>query len=119
MPTGFVFVDDANFDVSGIAEIKNFLPASEYFDILPNPASFNHQIKFQLDKTNSVRINIYDNEGKLIKRVVNQTLRPGLYNINWNGKDERGTPIPNGIYYGVLAKEGAQHSIKKFVQTSK
>jgi hypothetical protein len=76
------------------------------FHIAPNP--FVSTIMFQTDyKTNSI-ITIYNTAGKLIKTLS----KPPLI---WNGQDEKGNKIPEGIYF-VNAKIGNQIITKKIVK---
>ena len=115
-PGGFVFVDDVNFEVSATTERVNPVKtASEYFTILPNIASSIHQFRFQLVKATGVRINIYDNVGKKVKSLITQILNPGSHNSIWEGDDDNCYPVPTGIYYGVLEKDGHKPEIKKLV----
>jgi hypothetical protein len=78
------------------------------FEIAPNP--FVSSVMFQTDNKNNPIIKIYDRTGKLIKTI----LKPPLI---WNGQDEKGNKIPEGIYF-IKAKIGDQMITKKIVKLS-
>jgi len=48
-------------------------------------------------------ITIYNIKGQLVKRIMKGTQSPGIYNVIWNGKDETGNSISNGIYFYQLS----------------
>jgi len=115
-PGGFIFVDDANFDISAIAESKNrVIPTPEYFVNSPNPFSSIHRLRFQINNVMPVRLSIYDNSGKLVKTLLEKTLNPGSYWVNWNGVNEDNRLVSAGIYYTVLVKGGYPAEIRKII----
>jgi hypothetical protein len=65
----------------------------------PNPFKGFTQINYGVPYTMAVNIAIYNPLGQLIKTLVDETRGPGSYTINWNGKDNRNRPVPEGIYF--------------------
>ena len=47
----------------------------------PNPATGHTVISFQINATNNVRISIFDQKGKLVKRVLDERREPGEHQV--------------------------------------
>ena len=43
-------------------------------------------------------LKIYNLQGNLVKTLVNDIKQAGFYNLIWDGRDERGKPVPSGVY---------------------
>jgi hypothetical protein len=104
---------DIILQTQGINENQNAGISSSYFHIYPNPFSKSTVISYsslvikdQLPVTNDLQcpaLRIYDVSGRLVKdfsRFTLDALRPTL--LSWDGKDEKGKPMPSGIYFVQL-----------------
>jgi outer membrane protein assembly factor BamB len=60
----------------------------------PNPFNPNTTINIQISSTCEVRLVVYDVLGKEIDVLVNQILKPGNYDVNWNA-----AKYSSGAYY--------------------
>lgn len=49
-----------------------------------------------------VGIRIYSLAGRLVRVLVNEQMQPGVYEIGWDGVDERGRPAGPGVYIAVM-----------------
>lgn len=78
--------------------------------IWPNPARGEVSIRFretqfrEASNQGEADLSIYDATGRLITTL---TLAP---NLRWNGCDERGKPVPAGVYFGSVGRE-----VQKFI----
>lgn len=65
----------------------------------------NEEIHFELSQdSSSVFINIYDETGSLVKYIENGPLGEGKQSVEWDGTDNGGNPLPEGIYkFEVMA----------------
>jgi flagellar hook assembly protein FlgD len=62
-----------------------------------------------LAEASNVRIAVYDILGKRVKTLYNGFLAAGHHQLQWDGRDDSGTPAPTGIYvYRLNDKEGNQ-----------
>ncbi|MCX7995956.1 MAG: T9SS type A sorting domain-containing protein [candidate division WOR-3 bacterium] len=69
----------------------------------PNPFSGSTEIKYYIRSANvKTSLNIYDINGNLIKRLVDEVKREGWHSVKWDGKDEYGRPAGNGVYISRL-----------------
>jgi hypothetical protein len=44
-------------------------------------------------------LKIFDLSGRLVRTLVNETLKPGHYKVDWDGRDDSGNSISAGIYF--------------------
>ncbi|MDQ3019319.1 MAG: T9SS type A sorting domain-containing protein [Bacteroidota bacterium] len=63
----------------------------------PNPFNPNTVITYQLAVTDYVSLKIYNNPGKEVASLINETQSAGNYKINFDGSN-----LPGGIYYYKL-----------------
>jgi flagellar hook assembly protein FlgD len=47
--------------------------------------------------------------------LENQQKRPGVYSIRWDGADDRGRLVPNGVYFYRLDVPGLSQTRKAVV----
>jgi len=86
----------------------------------PNPfeikdgQSLQTTIAYQLNHREDVSLKIYNAIGQELKVLVSGTKSPGKYSVQWNGKDDRGHFLPNGIYFYKL-KIGNQQKTRKLI----
>lgn len=64
----------------------------------PNPFKNVTTISFVLNEAKPIRIKIYDMQGKVIKKLLDEKTEKGKHNILWNGKDSTGNGCGSGIY---------------------
>ncbi len=72
----------------------------------PNPFNPETTIRFQLAEPSHVRLSIFNTLGRKIRELVNNRYTPGNYGVHWDGKDENGNLVANGIYYYQLRAGG-------------
>lgn len=66
----------------------------------PNPFNPTTTIQYAIPANYSgqITLKIYDLRGALIRSLVNQAAKPGLYSAIWDGNDEKGKKVSSGIY---------------------
>lgn len=85
-------------------------PSFELSQNSPNPVKQNTVIRFQLNSTGLVSLELFDILGNLVLSLLNQEMKAGTHSIPL----ETGT-IPNGIYFYVLKKEGFSRTKKMVI----
>lgn len=65
----------------------------------PNPFNPSTEIEFSLNKSENVRLEIFDITGKSIKVLLNDNLDSGNHKISWNGKNNFDELLPTGVYF--------------------
>lgn len=87
-------------------EIPNRFSLSQNY---PNPFNPATVINFQVPTLNQVKLAVYDLLGKEIAELVNESLKYGVYEIEFNGSNQ-----PSGIYFYRL-QAGDYTETKKMV----
>jgi len=71
----------------------------------PNPFSNQTKFTFELSSNAQVLISIYTVGGKKIKRIDNKSYQQGFHQVDWNGRNQFGSLLANGVYiYKIIAK---------------
>ncbi|MFQ6675523.1 MAG: right-handed parallel beta-helix repeat-containing protein, partial [Fidelibacterota bacterium] len=87
-------------------DIKDLIPGS--FALHPNyPNPFNPvtRIRFEVPEPARVRMTIYDILGREVISLVDKSLKPGYYEVAWDGRDSQGNHASSGMYiYRFRAK---------------
>ena len=65
----------------------------------PNPFNLNTTIPIKVSTNDYMHINIFNSNGKLVKKLFNGELLIGQYNFRWNGLDEFNKMVGSGIYF--------------------
>jgi hypothetical protein len=88
----------------GIQPISTEIPTKfELFQNYPNPFNPVTKIRFDIpllrgvSEGRGVLLRIYDILGKEIAKLVNEDLKPGTYEIDWNAEN-----YPSGVYFYSL-----------------
>jgi YVTN family beta-propeller protein len=77
------------------------------FDAYPNPSRDHVVFRYQLPKnSSSVRLDIYDITGRLVKRFNMGEQEPGYYELNWDGANV------SGVYFYKLSSDDHQTTKK-------
>jgi hypothetical protein len=96
------------------ADIKPLYTSSE-IHISPNP--FNTQVNF--DFTNieitDIELSIYNLQGQMIRKLNYDQLQAGDQNLSWDGKNEKGISVKQGMYFYQL-NIGEQNSSGKIIK---
>jgi endonuclease/exonuclease/phosphatase family metal-dependent hydrolase len=78
---------------------QNFKILSNY----PNPFNPVTTIEFQLDRTTTGELVIYDLSGRRLVQLWNGPINRGIMNqVQWTGRDGEGNLLPGGIYFARL-----------------
>lgn len=93
--------------VIGISNIGSEIPGSfSLYQNYPNPFNPVTKIKFDIPSFKNVsepkvKLIIYDMLGREIAVLVNENLKPGTYDVNWNGSE-----FASGVYFYKLEANG-------------
>lgn len=75
----------------------------QLYDNYPNPFNPETIIRFTVNQSQKINLNIFNAQGRLINRLVNRNLQPGEYLIKWNGTDRHNQRVASGIYFYQLS----------------
>ncbi|NOS85301.1 MAG: T9SS type A sorting domain-containing protein, partial [Ignavibacteria bacterium] len=99
-----------NANQVGITPINSEIP-DEYSlsQNYPNPFNPVTNINFQLPRSGSVKLTVFDMLGKEVETLVNENLNAGTYNADWNASNHS-----SGVYFYKI-QAGDFSEIKKMV----
>jgi hypothetical protein len=65
----------------------------------PNPFHGATKFRFALTRPGHVCLSVYDVAGKLVTQLMNGRQPAGEQWTTWNGHDDKGVPVPAGVYF--------------------
>ncbi len=72
----------------------------------PNPFRASTSVRYELATPGQVRLRIYDVQGRLVRRLVEEEQGIGAYEIAWDGQSETGGRAAAGTYFMRLEAPG-------------
>ncbi len=78
-------------------------PARAALSLSPNPAGGLVRIGYRVPSRQPVRVTIYDSAGQCVRALPARRLSAGPQATFWDGHDERGRPVPRGLYFVEVA----------------
>ena len=87
------------------------------FDLLqnyPNPFNPETVIDFRIKEACDVVLVVYTVKGETIRTLVKDYRDAGSYSVVWDGRDDRGSRVPSGIYFYRM-EAGTTHLYRKMI----
>lgn len=95
---------------TNVRNLSNEIPSKfSLYQNYPNPFNTSTNIKFQITKTENVKIIVYDLLGKEVAVLVNKKLHAGIYEVRFDGSG-----LASGLYYCKL-EAGDYTEVKKMI----
>ncbi|HEY2955396.1 MAG TPA: FG-GAP-like repeat-containing protein [Candidatus Eisenbacteria bacterium] len=80
--------------------------------IAPNPSRSLSVVRYVLPRAGAIRLSIHDLLGRRVAALVDGFEEAGAHSAAWDGRDERGTAVPAGIYWARLEAGGERVASK-------
>ncbi len=78
----------------------------------PNPFNPSTHIRYRIPETALVSISVYNALGQKIRQLLDQQPQgAGIYEVQWNGRDDNGQPATSGLYFYVFRAKTAERVI--------
>ncbi len=104
--------------ITSVESNTNYLPDKfELGQSYPNPFSSSTAIPYQLKKGSDVRVTIFDILGKEARKFLVGSQTAGSHNILWDGRNNFGKRVANGIYFYRL-QAGDESQVGKMIFNS-
>lgn len=94
-------------DVSGVAE-QDPPRATGIVAAVPNPFNPTLAVTFELDRAGSVSVDVFDLQGRRVRRLWAGDLAAGRHDLAWDGSDDSGRRLASGTYVLRLAVPGGR-----------
>ena len=105
--------DPHSFVVGTLSTDEDLIPTEFVLDqSYPNPFNPTTNIRFGIPSSAFVSINIYDVTGRLINKLLHQSVEAGYHNLQWDATNLYGEEVSTGLYFYVLETDD-------FIQTRK
>jgi len=99
---------NANLDLA--AEIRtgssaqHSVPAASFLNsCFPNPFNPSTTLEYGLALAGHVSISVFDLRGRQVRQLVDEVKLPGLYSVEWDGTDARGSRLASGVYLARMS----------------
>ncbi|MCC7429851.1 T9SS type A sorting domain-containing protein [bacterium] len=86
-------------DPSSVSDDSNVPKEFSLKQNYPNPFNPTTTISYDLKNETFVKLNVYDVKGKLVKILVNKVENASSHSVVWDGTDNSGKSVSNGIYF--------------------
>tara|TARA_X000000950_G_scaffold282095_1_gene380173 strand:- start:1786 stop:2523 length:738 start_codon:yes stop_codon:yes gene_type:complete len=99
-----------------LSSVNDYVPQSVSIKSnYPNPFNPSTTILVIVSQSDYMQINIFDSNGKLVKKLFNGELSTGQYSFRWNGSDKYNTMVSSGIYFCKVINNNNILSSQKMV----
>ncbi len=85
-----------------------------FYGAHPNPCHGAAVIRYATATAGPVALTIFDLSGRRVRMLHNAHASPGEHQFVWDGRDDRGAPVPAGVYFHRLAV-GSFESVKRLL----
>jgi hypothetical protein len=72
----------------------------------PNPFNPATTIAMEIPRESSVRVGIYDLQGRRVRELYSGQLDRGTHTFRWDGRDDASRGVAGGVYFFRLEAEG-------------
>ena len=96
-------------DGSGTSKKRRFAPSEQVLPAAPaapslgqnrpNPFNPTTVIAYETPRAGMARIDIYDADGALVRRLVDGVVSAGAHTTSWDGTDAHGRRVASGVYF--------------------
>jgi len=73
----------------------------------PNPFRSATRLSYAVPREMNLSLSVYDDAGRKVKNLFSGLARPGVRTATWDGRDEQGRRVGQGIYFYRLESEDA------------
>ena len=103
---------------TAVSAIEGELPESYSLgNAYPNPFNPETAILFSLPWEVDVQVTVYNQQGQMVRSLVNDTMGPGKFQVTWDGRDDNGVEVATGVYlYRIEAPNLSLHKKVTFLK---
>jgi len=93
---------------TGTTDVAGGVPAVAFLgQNAPNPAVGATTIAFGLPRAGVIALDVFDTQGRLVKRLADGAFPAGVHQLRWDGRDQGGARLGAGLYfYRLVTPEG-------------
>jgi hypothetical protein len=72
----------------------------------PNPFRGATRLRYTVPREMRLSLSVYDRTGRRVKRLFSGLAQPGVRTAAWDGRDDQGRRVAQGVYFWRLESEG-------------
>jgi hypothetical protein len=87
-----------------ISAIEDKISPSKYrlHQNYPNPFNPSTVISFEIQGKEKVSLKVYDNQGRFVRSLLDNTMHAGKHELSWDGRNNQGVSVSAGVYYYTI-----------------
>jgi hypothetical protein len=89
------------------------VPATSRLLVSPNPSPGACSFRFNARGGQRTEIRLHDLNGHLMRRLFDDATASGERRLDWDGKNESGRPVPNGVYFASIVHPGGSTTTQR------
>jgi hypothetical protein len=113
----FILIEAGNNIISNVEDRSN---ASGKFGLIsnsPNPFNPLTTIHYSLKKKENVTLHVHNISGQRVRTLIEDQRQPaGEYHVDWDGRDDQGCLISNGVYFCKIQVGGFSQTQKMILE---
>ena len=78
----------------------------------PNPFNAETKVEFTLNRNSNMKLYLYDMIGRPVTTLLDGDMAAGTHTVNWSASDNKGRPLPSGVYLIKLSVQDQFRVIK-------
>lgn len=79
-------------------ETRNYSGEIKFYQNYPNPFNTQTTFSYELSGRAHVRLIVYDLLGSQVRVLIDGIQNPGIHQVTWDGRNERGNEVSSGVY---------------------
>lgn len=91
---------------------ENIPHSFQLYQNYPNPFNSKTIIRFELDKSAKIKIDIFDITGTKVCTIAQDIFKSGKHELYWNGSNLQGIKVSSGLYFCRLITNKEMKTIK-------
>jgi agmatine deiminase len=91
--------------LSSLADLNPNSSSCRIESVMPNPFSEMTRISFSVQESSKTNLVVYNLQGQIVIKLIDQNYPQGTYEIKWDGKNASGNKVPSGVYLLKLATD--------------
>lgn len=96
-----------NVSTGAVAGVPAFHAEELAFSsVAPNPSTGSARLSYTLPRAGEVSLAILDLQGRIVRTIAAGTQGPGVHGVVWDGRDDSGRAVSQGLYFARLGFEG-------------
>jgi hypothetical protein len=99
---------------TAVQEEGDLVRSGRFVEITPNPFLGTAGIRFGIENSGPVEVAIYSQSGARVTTLFDGACDEGQHELTWNGRDDAGTEVTEGVYFLMLRTQDRE-SVRKVV----